>query len=68
MTCEYCRRGEENLLRRSPVHGLTVNGGYAEYLAAPADLFMRCRKICAAETRRTPTLRWNIGYRVLAYE
>ena len=38
-TCDYCRRGEEEAC----VHGFTrlagfgLDGGYAEYLAAPAD-------------------------------
>ena len=32
--CEYCRRGEENLCDRAKFTGYTVDGGYAEYLAA----------------------------------
>src|ERR1700732_848658 len=36
-TCEYCRRGEENLCDRPQFTGYTVNRGYAEFLAAPED-------------------------------
>jgi propanol-preferring alcohol dehydrogenase len=34
--CEYCRRGQENLCENSLFTGYTVNGGYAEYVTAPA--------------------------------
>ena len=33
--CEYCRRGLENLCENAQFTGYTVNGGYAEYVAAP---------------------------------
>lgn len=33
--CEYCRRGQENLCEHSQFTGWTVDGGYAEYMAAP---------------------------------
>jgi propanol-preferring alcohol dehydrogenase len=35
--CEYCRGGKENLCERATFTGYIVNGGYAEYAAAPAD-------------------------------
>jgi propanol-preferring alcohol dehydrogenase len=35
--CEYCRDGKENLCERATYTGHVVNGGYAEYAAAPAD-------------------------------
>ena len=35
--CEYCRSGRENLCDQPEFTGWTVNGGYAEYLVAPAD-------------------------------
>jgi propanol-preferring alcohol dehydrogenase len=35
-TCEYCRGGTENLCEAATFTGYTVNGGYAEYVAAPA--------------------------------
>lgn len=34
--CEFCRRGDENLCIRPKFTGFHVNGGYAEYMIAPA--------------------------------
>jgi propanol-preferring alcohol dehydrogenase len=34
-TCEYCRRGEENLCDAPLFTGYSVNGGYAESIVAP---------------------------------
>jgi alcohol dehydrogenase, propanol-preferring len=34
-TCEYCRRGQENLCLHAQFTGYTTNGGYAEYVVAP---------------------------------
>jgi len=36
-TCDYCRRGDENLCESAQFTGLHVDGGYAEYTLAPAD-------------------------------
>jgi propanol-preferring alcohol dehydrogenase len=36
-TCEYCRRGEENLCDSPLFTGYSVNGGYAEFLVAPEN-------------------------------
>ena len=36
-TCEYCRRGEENLCDAPAFTGYTVNGGYAEFAVARSD-------------------------------
>jgi alcohol dehydrogenase, propanol-preferring len=36
-TCEYCRRGEENLCDAPQFTGYTVDGGYAEHVVAPED-------------------------------
>jgi propanol-preferring alcohol dehydrogenase len=36
-TCRYCLRGQENLCDRALFTGYTVDGGYAEYVAAQAD-------------------------------
>lgn len=33
-TCEYCRRGQENLCNNPSFTGYTVDGGYAEYALA----------------------------------
>ncbi|MFI0416680.1 zinc-binding alcohol dehydrogenase family protein [Spongiactinospora sp. 9N601] len=35
--CRYCRRGLENLCPHSAYTGWDADGGYAEYLTAPAD-------------------------------
>jgi propanol-preferring alcohol dehydrogenase len=35
--CAYCRRGQENLCEMAQFTGLHVDGGYAEYMLAPAD-------------------------------
>jgi propanol-preferring alcohol dehydrogenase len=34
--CEFCREGNENLCSKQKITGLTVDGGYAEYIKAPA--------------------------------
>src|SRR5215472_12485905 len=36
-SCEYCRRGMENLCDRPTFTGYSVNGGYAEYAVARKD-------------------------------
>jgi propanol-preferring alcohol dehydrogenase len=35
--CELCREGNENLCRKQRITGVTVEGGYAEFLKAPAS-------------------------------
>ena len=39
--CEYCREGNENLCTRQKITGVTVDGGYAEYVKAPASHALR---------------------------
>src|SRR5271170_6227368 len=34
--CEFCREGNENLCSRQQITGVTVDGGYAEFVKAPA--------------------------------
>jgi propanol-preferring alcohol dehydrogenase len=36
-SCEYCRRGEENLCDQPSFTGYSVDGGYAEWVVAPED-------------------------------
>lgn len=36
-TCEYCRRGDENLCPAFAATGRDHHGGYAEYVCVPAD-------------------------------
>jgi propanol-preferring alcohol dehydrogenase len=35
--CEFCREGNENLCVKQKITGVTVNGGYAEFIKAPAS-------------------------------
>jgi propanol-preferring alcohol dehydrogenase len=39
--CESCREGNENLCRRQKITGVTVDGGYAEFVKAPASHVIR---------------------------
>jgi propanol-preferring alcohol dehydrogenase len=39
--CEFCREGNENLCTRQKITGVTVDGGYAEYVKAPASHALR---------------------------
>jgi alcohol dehydrogenase, propanol-preferring len=35
--CEFCREGNENLCARQKITGVTADGGYAEFVRAPAS-------------------------------
>jgi alcohol dehydrogenase, propanol-preferring len=35
--CEFCQEGNENLCTQQKITGVTVDGGYAEYVKAPAS-------------------------------
>src|SRR5215475_2887494 len=35
--CRFCRASKENLCERAEFNGWTANGGFAEYVVAPAD-------------------------------
>ena len=35
--CEFCREGNENLCTQQKITGVTVDGGYAEYVKTPAS-------------------------------
>jgi propanol-preferring alcohol dehydrogenase len=39
--CEFCREGNENLCRQQKITGVTVDGGYAEFLKVPASHAVR---------------------------
>ena len=39
--CEFCRQGTENLCPRQRITGVTVDGGYAEFVKAPATHVMK---------------------------
>lgn len=40
-TCEFCRRGEENLCLDAQFTGWTVDGGYADAIVVPEDFAVR---------------------------
>ena len=64
-TCEYCRRGEENLCDDPQFTGYTVNGGYAEYLVAPQDFVYALPENLDAEQAAPLLCAGIIGYRCL---
>jgi propanol-preferring alcohol dehydrogenase len=64
-TCEYCRRGEENLCDDPQFTGYTVNGGYAEYLVAPQDFVYVLPENLHAEQAAPLLCAGIIGYRCL---
>jgi propanol-preferring alcohol dehydrogenase len=39
--CEFCREGDENLCPKQKITGVTVDGGYAEFVKAPASHALR---------------------------
>lgn len=39
--CEFCREGNENLCVRQKITGVTVDGGFAEFVKAPASHAMK---------------------------
>jgi propanol-preferring alcohol dehydrogenase len=39
--CESCREGNENLCRRQKITGVTVDGGYAEFVKAPTSYALK---------------------------
>ncbi|OJD17825.1 chlorophyll synthesis pathway protein BchC [Emergomyces pasteurianus Ep9510] len=43
--CFYCRRGEELLCENFESHGVTMNGGFAEYCAYPAGRVFKIKNL-----------------------
>jgi len=39
--CEFCREGNENLCARQKITGVTVDGGFAQFVKAPASHVVR---------------------------
>ncbi len=39
--CEFCREGNENLCSKQQITGVTVDGGFAEFMRAPASHAVR---------------------------
>jgi propanol-preferring alcohol dehydrogenase len=64
-TCEYCRRGEENLCDAPVFTGYSVNGGYAEHIVAP-EAFIYALPSGFRDEQAAPLLCAGIiGYRCL---
>src|SRR5579863_2935025 len=47
--CEFCREGNENLCVKQQITGVTVDGGYAEFVKAPATHVARIPANLASE-------------------
>ncbi|KAL2759545.1 hypothetical protein ACRALDRAFT_2030825 [Sodiomyces alcalophilus JCM 7366] len=47
--CFYCRRGEELLCEHFEAHGVTMNGGFAEYCAYPAGKVFKIHNLTDVE-------------------
>jgi alcohol dehydrogenase, propanol-preferring len=47
--CEFCREGNENLCVRQRITGVTVDGGYAEFVKAPASHVIRIPEALPSE-------------------
>ena len=63
--CEFCRAGQENLCEDANFTGWTVDGGYAEYMVAPAAFSYRLPD-SFDDTQAAPLLCAGIiGYRCL---
>jgi len=64
-SCEYCRRGAENLCPRSVYTGWDIHGGYAEYVVA-ADAYVHHIPAGFSDAEAAPLLCAGIiGYRAL---
>jgi alcohol dehydrogenase, propanol-preferring len=64
-TCEYCRRGEENLCDAPLFTGYTVDGGYAEWIVAPEEFIYPIPEGLADEHAAPLLCAGIIGYRCL---
>lgn len=64
-TCQYCRRGEENLCDAPLFTGYSVNGGYAEWIVAPAAFVYPIPEGLTAEHAAPLLCAGIIGYRCL---
>lgn len=47
--CEFCREGSENLCVRQKITGVVVDGGYAEFVTAPATHVVRIPEELSSE-------------------
>ena len=64
-TCSYCRAGSENLCDHPEFTGYTVDGGYAEYVAAPEQFVYKIPERFADEQAAPLLCGGIIGFRAL---
>jgi alcohol dehydrogenase, propanol-preferring len=64
-TCQYCRRGEENLCDTPQFTGYSVDGGYAEWIVAPEAFVYPVPEDLADENAAPLLCAGIIGYRSL---
>ena len=64
-SCDWCRRGAENLCRESRYTGWDADGGYAEYATAPVDFAYRLPPDLPGEQAAPLLCAGIIGYRAL---
>jgi propanol-preferring alcohol dehydrogenase len=62
-TCEFCRRGLENLCPNARFTGYDVNGGYAEYTVAPVGFCYSIPDVFSDENAAPLLCAGIIGYR-----
>ena len=55
--CEFCREDNENLCIKQKITGVTVDGGYAEFVKAPATHVVLIPDALSNPGRRSPVLR-----------
>lgn len=63
--CEHCLEGDENLCHNFTATGRDVNGGYAEYMVAPASFVYRIPGSIPDEQAAPMMCAGAIGYRSL---
>jgi propanol-preferring alcohol dehydrogenase len=64
-TCEFCRRGQENLCPQARFTGFDVDGGYAEYMLASAEYALRLPPSLDDQAAAPLLCAGIIGYRSL---
>ncbi len=64
-TCEFCRRGMENLCRQARFTGLHADGGYAEAMVVHQDFAYPIPEIFSDESAAPLLCAGIIGYRAL---
>ncbi|HXX13916.1 MAG TPA: zinc-dependent alcohol dehydrogenase [Candidatus Eremiobacteraceae bacterium] len=63
--CDYCLEGNENLCARQGITGVTVDGGYAEFVKAPATHVVRIPADLSSEQAAPLLCAGVTGYRAL---